>query len=86
MERHKLTEDELEWYFLVFYDSKVDLGDLDGKTLEEMARNFYFWLPKHLAAQHFSKEKSSAKKENEQPLRGVAAALQFSEVVMREDG
>ena len=88
MEKHKLNEEELEWYFLVFYDSKVDLGDLDGKTLEDIARNFYFWLPKHLAAQQYQqtlptgrqKEKSSAKKES----RGVAAALEFTDVQMRE--
>ena len=82
MEKYKLTEDELEWYFLVFYDSKVDLGDLDGKTLEEMARNFYFWLPKHLAAQEVVHTKN---KPNAQPVRGVAAALQFTGVMMRED-
>jgi hypothetical protein len=84
MEKHKTTEEELEWYFLVFYDSKVDLGDLDGKTLEEMARNFYYWLPKHIAAQQFNKEKSCAKKESAAPVRGVEAALQFTDVMMRE--
>jgi hypothetical protein len=83
-EKHVLTDEELEWYYLVFYDSKVDLGDLDGKTLEEMTKNFYYWLPKHLAAQHINKEKSSAKKESTPPSRGVAAALQFTDVVMRE--
>jgi len=84
MEKHAMTEEELEWYFLVFYDSKVDLGDLDGKTLEEMARNFYYWLPKHLAAQQNNKEKSCAKKESATPVRGVEAALQFTDVMMRE--
>lgn len=84
VEKHALTDDELEYYFLVFYDSKVDLGDLDGKTLTEIARNFFYWLPKHLAAQQYSKEKSCAKKESSAPTRGVAAALQFTDVVMRE--
>src|ERR1700744_6567859 len=51
IERHQLTDDQLEWYFLVFYDSKVDLGDLNGKSLEDITKNFYYWLPKHLAAQ-----------------------------------
>ena len=84
MEKHLLTDDELELYFLVFYDSKIDLGDLNGKTLPEITRNFYYWLPKHLAAQQFAKEKSCAKKENVPQSRGVAAALQFTDVVMRE--
>jgi len=84
VEKHALTDEQLEWYYLVFYDSKVDLGDLDGKTLEEMTKNFYYWLPKHLAAQHINKEKSCAKKESTPPSRGVAAALQFTDVMMRE--
>ena len=84
VEKHSMTDDELELYFLTFYDSKVDLGDLNGKTVEEIARNFYYWLPKHLSAQQVSKEKSSAKKESTAPIRGVAAALQFTDVVMRE--
>lgn len=83
-EKHALTDDELEYYFLMFYDSKIDLGDLDGKSLTETARNFYYWLPKHLAAQQYNKEKSCAKKESSAPMRGVAAALQFTDVVMRE--
>jgi len=84
VEKHALTDAELEYYFLVFYDSKIDLGDLDGKTLTEIAKNFYYWLPKHLAAQQYSKEKNCAKKENPAPVRGVEAALRFTDVVMRE--
>jgi len=85
VEQHKLTDEQLEWYFLVFYDSKVDLGDLNGKTLEDITKNFYYWMPKHLAAQQYQqKEKSCAKKESASPTRGVAAALQFTDVVMRE--
>ncbi|MGZ4001658.1 MAG: hypothetical protein ACXVIY_13545 [Mucilaginibacter sp.] len=96
MEKHKLNEEELEWYFLVFYDSKVDLGDLDGKTLEDLSRNFYYWLPKHLAAQEVirntpdvvrntsTQKNVQPKTSNVQPTRGVAAALQFTDVVMRE--
>jgi hypothetical protein len=57
------VHEHLEWYFLVFSDSKVDLGDLNGKTLGELARNFYYWLPKHLVAERIVKEKSCAKKE-----------------------
>ena len=84
VEQHKLTDAQLEWYFLVFYDSKVDLGDLNGKTLEDITKNFYYWMPKHLAAQQYQqKEKSCAKKESSAPTRGVAAALQFTDVVMR---
>jgi hypothetical protein len=85
VEQHKLSDEQLEWYFLVFYDSKVDLGDLNGKSLEDITKNFYYWLPKHLAAQQYQqKEKSCAKKENTPPTRGVATALQFTDVVMRE--
>lgn len=85
VEQHKLTDEQLEWYFMVFYDSKVDLGDLNGKTPEEITKNFYYWMPKHLAAQQYQqKEKSCAKKESTQPTRGVVAALQFTYVVMRE--
>jgi hypothetical protein len=93
VEKHQLTNDELEYYFLVFYDSKVDLGDLDGKTTTEIAKNFYYWLPKHLAAQSVVRntldvvrEASNVKRttSNVQPTRGVAAALQFTDVVMRE--
>jgi hypothetical protein len=85
VEQHKLTDEQLEWYFLVFYDSKVDLGDLNGKSLEDITKNFYYWMPKHLAAQQYQqKEKNCAKKESTPPTRGVAAALQFTDVVMRE--
>jgi hypothetical protein len=86
MEKHSMTEDELELYFLVFYDSKVDLGDLNGKTVEEIARNFYYWLPKHLAAQQVIEKRSFAPRQSPgaPPIRGVAAALQFTDVVMRE--
>jgi len=84
MEKHKVTDDDLEHYFRVFYDSKVDLGDLDGKTLEDLTKNFYYWLPKHLAAQQYEKA-SNVKRTMSivQPERGVAAAMQFTDVVMR---
>jgi len=95
MERHKTTEEELEWYFLLFYDSKVDLGDLNGKTLEEIARNFYYWLPKHLAVNvvrntsdviRNASNPNNVQRQtsNVQPIRGVAAAFEFTDVVMRE--
>ncbi|WP_426671353.1 hypothetical protein ACPPVU_08960 [Mucilaginibacter sp. McL0603] len=93
VEQHKLTDEQLEWYFLVFYDSKVDLGDLNGKTLEDITKNFYYWMPKHLAAQRVIRDTSDVildqpnikrKTSNVQPIRGVAAALQFTDVVMRE--
>ena len=76
-EKHALTDEQLEWYYLVFYDSKVDLGDLNGKTLQDITKNFYYWLPKHLAAQQFGKTGTNAS-------RGVAAAMQFTDVMMRE--
>lgn len=85
MEKHALDDGELEWYFLVFYDSKVDLGDLNGKTIADIARNFYYWLPKHLTAQQ-SEKRSNVKRitSNVSPTRGVAAAMQFTDVQMRE--
>ena len=88
-EKFGLDADGLHHYFRIFYDSKIDLGDLDNKTLAETAKNFYYWLPKHLAAQN--KEKSCAKKESAyrpgaaHPLRGVAAAMKFANVKMREE-
>lgn len=85
IEKLKLNEEEIERYFLVFYDSKVDLGDLNGKTLEDIAKNFYFWLPIHLAAQKWDKPQNVKHTTlNVQPSRGVAAALQFTDVQMRE--
>ena len=78
-------------HFKTFYDSKIDLGDLDNKTIEQIARNFYYWLPIHLAAAQKQKEKSFAKKEKtggagfEQPQRGFAVAMKFADVKMRED-
>jgi hypothetical protein len=78
-EKHALTDEQLEWYFLVFYDSKVDLGDLDGKTLEEMTKNFYYWLPKHLAAQQISEKTSSAPR---QPPRLPVASPQLCSLRM----
>jgi hypothetical protein len=85
MEKHALSDEELEWYFLVFYDSKVDLGDLNGKTIADIARNFYYWLPKHLAAQQAGKTYNiKPTTSNLTPTRGVAAAMQFTDVVMRE--
>jgi hypothetical protein len=85
MEKHALSDEELEWYFLVFYDSKVDLGDLNGKTIADIARNFYYWLPKHLAAQSVSKTYDVKRTTlNGTPTRGVAAAMQFTDVQMRE--
>jgi hypothetical protein len=84
MEKHKLTEDEIESYFRTFYDSKIDLGDLDHKTLEDTAKNFYYWLPKHLAAQQNGASNVKRTASTVQPERGVAAALQFTDVVMRK--
>ncbi len=86
MEKHKLTEDETEHYFRTFYDSKIDLGDLDGKTLEDITKNFYYWLPKHLAAQQGAKTYNVTRttSSSPSPTRGVAAALEFTDVVMRE--
>ncbi len=87
-QRYNLQNEGIAAFFKTFYDSKIDLGDLNNKTIEEIARNFYYWLPKHLSAT--GKEKSSAKKEsfrnaavNHQPLRGVAAAMKFATVKMR---
>jgi hypothetical protein len=88
-QRYNLENERTAAFFKTFYDSKIDLGDLNNKTLAEIARNFYYWLPKHLVAT--GKEKSSVKKEsfrspvgNKQPLRGVAAAMKFATVKMRE--
>ena len=89
-DRFGLDNNAMLDYFKIFYDSKIDLGDLNNKTIEEIARNFYYWLPKHLAARQKEKEKSCAKKESygrpgkEQPLRGVAVAMKFAGVEMRE--
>jgi len=85
-EKFALSDEDMEWYFLVFYDSKVDLGDLDGKTVEDIAKNFYYWLPKHLAAQQSTKTLDLKRNtlNVHPPTRGVAAALQFTDVVMRE--
>lgn len=88
-DRLRLENNQVRDLFKTFYDSKIDLGDLNNKTIEEIARNFYYWLPKHLAAGR--KEKSSAKKERpaavnkDQPQRGFAAAIKFAGVTMRED-
>lgn len=80
MERHQLFPLEIDACFEVFYKSKIDLGDLAGKTAEDVARNFYYWLPKHLAARQ--KEKTCAKKEKGPEQRGVAAALDFANAKM----
>jgi predicted transcriptional regulator len=87
-DRFGLDNNALLGYFKIFYDSKIDLGDLNNKTIEEIARNFYYWLPKHLTAAQ--KEKSCVKKESfggaaaEQSQRGVAAVMKFANVKMRE--
>lgn len=89
-DRFGLDNNSMLGHFKTFYDSKIDLGDLNNKTIEEIARNFYYWLPKYLAAGQKDKEKSCAKKESygrpvkEQPLRGVAVAMKFAGVEMRE--
>jgi Tol biopolymer transport system component len=88
-EKFGLDDNAIAGFFKTFYDSKIDLGDLNNKTLAETARNFYYWLPKHLAAGQNEKEKSCAKKESyhqphkAQPIRGVAAAMNFAGVKMR---
>jgi predicted transcriptional regulator len=88
-EKFGFDDAAIEDFFKIFYDSKIDLGDLNNKTLAETARNFYYWLPKYLAAEQREKEKSCAKKESfhhaakEQPVRGVAAAMKFAGVKMR---
>jgi hypothetical protein len=91
-DRYRLDNTAMQDYFKTFYHSKIDLGDLNNKTIEEIARNFYYWLPKHLAAAQREKEKSCAKKEsynrtagNQQQVRGVAAAMKFAGVKMRGD-
>lgn len=90
-DRFGLDNNAMLAYFKTFYDSKIDLGDLDNKTIEQIARNFYYWLPIHLAAGQKQKEKSCAKKEKaggtgfEQPQRGFAVAMKFADVKMRED-
>jgi hypothetical protein len=87
-DRFNLDNTAMLGLFKTFYNSKIDLGDLNNKTIEEIARNFYYWVPKYLAAGQ--KEKSCAKKESsgrpakEQPLRGVAVAMKFADVKMRE--
>lgn len=89
-DRFGLDNNAMRQLFETFYNSKIDLGDLNNKTIEEIARNFYYWLPKYLAAAQKEKEKSCAKKESYnrpisgQPLRGVAAAMKFANVEMRE--
>jgi hypothetical protein len=91
-EKFILDDAAIAGYFKIFYDSKIDLGDLNNKTTAETARNFYYWLPKYLAADQ--KEKSCAipiaiGKESfrhaatVQPIRGVAAAMKFAGVKMR---
>ncbi|TWI94049.1 hypothetical protein JN11_04866 [Mucilaginibacter frigoritolerans] len=88
-QRYDIENEGVAAFFKTFYDSKIDLGDLNNKTIEEIARNFYYWLPKHLGAT--GKEKSCVKKESirrpeagkHQPLRGVAAAMKFATVKMR---
>jgi len=88
-QRYQLDNEGIAAFFKTFYQSKIDLGDLNNKTTAEIARNFYYWLPKHLAAT--GKEKSCAKKESfrkpyiAEPLRGVAAAMKFAGVKMREE-
>jgi hypothetical protein len=88
-EKFGLDDAGIASFFKTFYDSKIDLGDLNHKTPAETARNFYYWLPKHLAAEQPGKEKSCAKKESfhqagkQQPIRGVAAAMKFAGVKMR---
>ncbi|MCO5945717.1 hypothetical protein [Mucilaginibacter flavidus] len=90
-DRFGLDNNAMLAHFKTFYDSKIDLGDLDNKTIEQIARNFYYWLPIHLAAGQKQKEKSCAKKEKtggagfEQPQRGFAVAMKFADVKMRED-
>jgi len=87
-DRFRLDNAAMQHYFQIFYNSKIDLGDLTNKKIEEIARNFYYWLPKHIAANKPQKEKNCAKKESftapVQPLRGVAAAMKFAGVKMRE--
>ncbi|HVW98153.1 MAG TPA: helix-turn-helix domain-containing protein [Mucilaginibacter sp.] len=87
-DRFGLDNNAVLGYFETFYHSKIDLGDLNGMSMEDIARNFYYWLPKHLAARQ--KEKSCAKKENTRqpdlpPQRGFAVAMQFANVKMREE-
>jgi hypothetical protein len=89
-DRFTLDDAAMSSFFKTFYDSKIDLGDLNNKALAETARNFYYWLPKHLAAGQFEKEKRCAKKESfhragMQPQRGVAVAMKFAGVKMREE-
>ncbi|MDF2433218.1 MAG: hypothetical protein JWP44_2849 [Mucilaginibacter sp.] len=90
-DRYSMDNNAMHYYFETFYQSKIDLGDLNNKTIEDIARNFYYWLPKHLAAAQREKEKSCAKKEsyrhasNQPPVRGVAAAMKFAGVKMRGD-
>jgi len=82
MQRFELLPIELDQFFEVFYHSKIDLGDFNQMAVADIARNFYYWLPKHLAAN--KKEKNVApKKEKGAPLKGVAAALQMAAVQRR---
>jgi predicted transcriptional regulator len=82
-EKYNLETDDLELHFKNFFDSKVDLGEFKNKKLEDIARNFYYWLPIHI--QILEKEKSSGQKEKaHEAQRGVAAVLTaFSNVKRR---
>lgn len=86
-QQYNLDDKGIAAHFSTFYRSKIDLGDLNNKTLADTARNFYYWLPKHLLAKW--KEKNCAKKERGSPvalpLRGVAVAMKFAAVKMREE-
>ena len=42
------ARDKIEEHFKIFYDDKVDLGEFNNKTKEDMVKHFSNWLPIYL--------------------------------------
>jgi len=57
---------DIEQKFKQFYNEKVDLGEFDNKTREDLVRHFRNWLPKNLMIETEQKAKEDAVKKQKQ--------------------
>ena len=72
---------DAEEHFKIFFNSKIDLGEFENKTKEDIVRHFSMWLPKYLTGT--KKDFESKKKPFKKDERGIEAALSFGNVKMR---
>lgn len=64
IEIEKVPKEKIPELIEIFIDQKTGFNELNGKTFNDLSKNFYYWVPKYLKA-----KKQSNGTENKKPLR-----------------